>query len=216
MTHMAELGRRSGWHESRKLATRLAIMQAARSLEADGQRQTTVALAARAGVHRSTVYSHFPKLADALNPMSSPEQFDSYMRCLAERPAGESPMCMAVHAFHAALVAVGSDPGMLEDLQEKALMASTATGSAAVHFDFVENWLPALLDVLAERHGRRPGKEEMAAAYQMFTLCPVTLATWHLEGFGRPIHEVAADMLVFNGHRLDGGPCPLSQSTGPA
>lgn len=202
------------WHDQRWLSTHLAIMLAARSLRAEGHAVTTSALAARSGFTRRTVQRHFPRPTDALQLMSTPEQFDLFMRCVGERPAYEPPMCAAVHAFLAALRILARDPEQVGVLREKGLQLVTDPSAAAVvTHDFTKNWQGPLTELLAERAGhQRVTGEEVHAAKQVFTLCPAALETWVLEDFARTIDQVAEDSLRFNGHVTDDGPCPISAS----
>lgn len=213
MTTSTATDRTGTWHDYRWLSTHLAIMQAARTLRVEGHAVTTSALAVRSGYTRRTVQRHFPRPTDALQLMSTPEQFELYMECVARRPADEPTMCVAVHAFLDALRLMARDPEAIRILKDKAHdLVSDPAGAAHVAHDFRVNWQDPLTRELARRAGRaRVTGEDVHAAKQVFTLCPAALETWALESFSRSIADVAEDSLRFNGHTTDGSPCPVAE-----
>ncbi|MGY1602267.1 TetR/AcrR family transcriptional regulator [Geodermatophilus sp. SYSU D00815] len=145
----------TGLRERKKLATRLALHEAALRLVAErGLEHVSVDdIAERADVSPRTFFNYFSSKDDAvlgLDPEASRRQVDAFR----DRPAGETPV-QAIRAVQRAQVAEMAAESELWPLRLKVIDASPGlVGRLAAAFGESER---ALAEAIAERTGTRVG-----------------------------------------------------------
>jgi AcrR family transcriptional regulator len=145
----------SGLRERKKLATRLAIHQAALQLVAErGLEHVAVDdIATRADVSPRTFFNYFPAKDDAVLGLD-PEGAQRHVRALRDRPADES----AIEALQAIAMAQAVEMAGETELWPLRLTVidahPTLVGRLTAYFGEAER---ALAEAIAERTGTRAG-----------------------------------------------------------